>query len=95
MKPTAETTTFRTRDLGEAAALCALEYELIELEATSKDYPSQRTFVFESVHPYQEEGAEGAARIASRYRNRDLQVDAYSYFLAMRELKSKIYGTSE
>lgn len=87
--------TYRTRDLGEAAALLAIEYELVALEATSKDYPAQRTFVFASEHPYNPEESDEALEVGIKYRNRQLAVDAYSYFLAMRELKSKIYGNTE
>lgn len=85
--------TFNTMDLGEATALVVVGYNLIDLEPSSVDRPKQRVFIFEMAHPSMEYPAGKTAETDARaYRKHDLLIDAYGYFLAMRELKSRIYA---
>jgi len=90
--------TYTNTDLGEAAALYCLGFDLVGLEPTSK--PGQRAFIF-SRHagriPEWAEKALGPLDYAEavvelyRSRSRGIMVNAHDYFLAIKELKSRLF----
>ena len=85
-------------DLGEAATLEALGFELLRLEQTHK--PRQRAFVFPATIEKGILGSEtkttiDALDIATRYSNHDLQLDARKLYESIRSLKSKLHADLE
>lgn len=90
-----ENQTFKTTDLGEASTLLALGFRLQELEKSER--PGQMIFVFGSGQLPPEwwvnQGNQlSPVEIAERYRNGTILVNAYDYFLATKELKSRIFS---
>lgn len=88
---------YKTRDLGEAAALYALGCDLLRLDPSEDaSRPKQRTFVFDDTVPgsqtEDERVLEYPRDLAARYRNHDCLVDAHGYFMALREVKSRVYN---
>lgn len=76
---------YRTTDLGEAAALMTLGFELLQLEPTRKEH--QRIFVFaDKNQSYKTD----IFTVVKQYNQRLLVVDAYSFFLAVKEIKKLI-----
>lgn len=80
----------KTLDLGEAAALLATGFNLLRLEPTNRE--RQRAFVYEEVHTTT--GAKAPAVIHD-YRRKKLQVDAYGFYLSVKELKSRLHDELE
>lgn len=72
----------RVLDLGEATALSISDFELLRLDPTQR--PRQRAFIF--ANDEQETGNS----IIETYRRHELNVDAYDFYLCMKELKNRI-----
>ncbi len=84
---------YKTLDIGEAAALHACDFELLRLEPTSKH--GQRAFVFKKIKE-NDISLFSADSMVRLYRSTTgLQVDAYKYFLALKNLKSRVYNDIE
>lgn len=80
---------YRTADLGEAATLFCLGYELSCLEPGTHD--RQRVFVFAEEHSDKKNNADASLTGADYKRRRPVQVNAYDFFLALKELKSRLH----
>lgn len=84
---------YKTLDLGEAAMLFCFGFEFTGFEPGSHE--RQRVFVFKNEHPDKERMAD-ADIIASDYKKRrGVMVDAYDYFLSLKELKSRLHDEFE
>ncbi len=79
-------------DLGEAASLLATGYTLIRLESSNTG--KHKLFVFETKHP-DESNSLTVDDILSLYNRRKLQVDAYNFYKAGKELKNRIHEHNE
>ena len=73
--------TFGTHDMGVAAALIALGYEIISLDKTN---PKKVLFVFQRLKNIEE--------TASLYWSNKLKIKAQSFFDAIRALKNRLYS---
>lgn len=78
-------------DLGEASALFSLGFNLVRLEASNTG--KHKVFVFEKLHP--NTSTMNVEETVDNYNRRKLQVDAYSLFRAIRELKNRIFDHNE
>lgn len=88
-------------DLGEAAALLTLGFDLIKLESLNGAKPFQKdgrtiyppkVFVFAGTHPAGESTVEATLDL---YQRMKLSVDAFSYHRSSKELKTRIHKHSE
>lgn len=78
-------------DLGEAAALYCLGFELLRLEKTHRN-EVQYAFVFVKNPPATNaDNLPTAELVLQDYRRRKLAVDASSYYAATKEMKSQIH----
>lgn len=75
------------RDLGEASILLTLGYKLSRLEDSKRG--NHKVFVFKSIE------TTNSDTILSRYRNHEIQVDAYSFFMNIKELKARIHDLND
>lgn len=75
---------YETSDLGLAAALVCLDFKLIELNVSN---PRRVLFYFS--------GDENINGVQDRFWNHQIEVDAQSYFQAIKMLKSRLYGASQ
>lgn len=80
---------FQTLDMGEAAALFALDFDLIRLEMTKHE--RQRSFIFSAMSADTEYPT--ASKVAEDYRRKRLAVDAYTFFIAIKEIKNRLYDS--
>lgn len=78
-------------DLGEAAALVSLGFNLVELLPSNTG--TFKVFVFEEMHP--NSSTIKIDNVVENYQRRRLQVDAYSFFRSISEIKRKIYEHTE
>lgn len=78
-------------DLGEAAALLTLGFELARLEQGNTG--KHKIFVFTEMHP--NTSTVTVSETIDRYQRRKLQVDAYSFYRSSKELKNKIHEHDE
>lgn len=83
----------RIIDLGEATALLTLGFNLIRLEQSLSG--KHKVFLFELEHPDEDSEIGDTNDIIQSYNRRKLQVDAYSFFRAGKELKNKIHEHNE
>lgn len=79
-------------DLGEATTLLTIGYTLIRLESSNTG--KHKLFIFETKHPDENHEIK-ADDILSLYNRRKLQVDAYSFYKAGKELKNRIHEHNE
>lgn len=89
MNETNETT--QVVDLGEATALACLGFHLIKLipSASGKNH---KIFVFETLHP---NSSMTITQSIERYHRRKLDVDAYSFYNAGKDIKKRLYSFDE
>lgn len=90
-------------DLGEATALLTLGFHLVRLENSKghmtrlrpdgSQMPPSKVFVFEVIHP--NTTTSNVEETIDRYNRRSLQVDAYSFYRAGKELKNRIHLHNE
>lgn len=78
-------------DLGEATALVTLGFNLVELQPSNTG--TFKVFVFETIHP--NSSTISLNEVIENYQRRKLQVDAYSFFRSLTEMKRKIYHHNE
>jgi hypothetical protein len=78
-------------DLGEATALLTLGFELVRLEASNTG--QYKVFIFETMHP--NSSTIFVEETIDNYKRRKLQVDAYSFYWAGKELKNRIHEHNE
>lgn len=78
-------------DLGEATALITLGFNLVGLEASNTG--KHKVFIFETLHP--NSSTISVSETIENYNRRKLQVDAYSFYRAGKELKNKIHEHNE
>lgn len=78
----------KTLDLGEASALLALGYNLLRLEPTHR--PKQRAFIFDEEAP-EPQTMDKAQLVIHDYRRKKLQVDAHTYFAAIKDIKNRLH----
>lgn len=78
-------------DLGEATALLTLGFVLIRLEQSNTG--RHKVFVFQTMHP--NSSTVFIPDTTDRYNRRILQVDAYSFYRAGKELKNRIHEHNE
>lgn len=85
-------------DLGEAAALLTLGFDLVSLDELTggiqrhrdgRPVPPPKVFVFAENHPNTPEVT--IKETLDFYQRRKLQVDAFSYYRSQKELKNKIH----
>ncbi len=72
---------FSSYDLGASSALNALGYKIIKID---KEHGSKALFLFES--------SEELIESAQMYWRGDLQVDALTYFNAIKTIKNQLYS---
>lgn len=77
----------RIIDLGEAAVLMTLGYRLSGLEKSKRG--NHKIFLFVPL-----EGSSPASVIQD-YKNHELKIDPYQFFLNQKELKSRIHSMDE
>lgn len=77
-------------DLGEATALFTVGFSLIKLEPTTNG--KHKIFIFESTHPTQSVSIDETLDL---YRRRKLQIDAYTFYRSIKELKNSIHERNE
>ncbi len=83
--------TIKIIDLGECTTLITLGFNLLRLEQS--DAGRHKIFIFEKMHPYSSTvTVEG---IVEEYYRRKLQVDAFAFFKAVKEIKSRIHDHNE
>lgn len=89
--------TYISTDLGEATALYSFGFDLLELQKTSR--PGQRAFVFcakqAKVPEWAKETTPDDLIRAYRSRAEGVLIDAYSFYLAGKELKSRLFDDIE
>lgn len=78
-------------DLGEATALYTLGFNLLRLESSNTG--THKIFVFETMHP--NSSTIFVDDVIENYNRRKLQVDAYSFYRAGKDLKLKIHEHNE
>ena len=78
-------------DLGEATALLTLGFTLKELQPSNTG--TFKVFVFDRMHP--NSSTAHLEEVVENYQRRKLQVDAYSFFRSLTEMKRKIHAHSE
>lgn len=78
-------------DLGEASALLTLGFNLLGLENSTDR--RHKIFIFEKLHP--NSSPVNVERTLDDYNCRRLNVDAYSFFRAIKDLKNRIHEHSE
>jgi len=78
-------------DLGQATALVTLGFNLVELQPSNTG--TFKVFVFEKMHP--NSSTQRIDDVCEAYVTRRLNVDAYSFFRSLSELKRKIYEHNE
>lgn len=86
-------TEIKILDLGEAAALKALGFELLRLEPTHR--PRQRAFVFPSYLDVPTGNRIIALDVAKSYATRALQIEAREFYECIRSLKSRLHDDLE
>ncbi len=85
---------YKTLDIGEAAALYVLGFELIRLEPTSRR--KQRAFIFKDKETNPSKNIFSAVDVVRVYRSLEgIRIHAYSFFLALKDLKSRVYNDIE
>ncbi len=78
-------------DLGEAQAVLTLGFHLSFLDqAESGPY---KIFVFEADHPNEKNII--IEDVIQKFRNRNLRVDALSFYLSGKELKNRIFEDND
>lgn len=77
----------RIIDLGEATALLTLGFDLIELEPSNTGM--HKVFIFNNLHP--NTTTRNVKDVVDEFKRRKLQVDAYSFYRANKELKNRIH----
>ena len=75
-------------DLGEATALYAFGFNLSKLTPVQEDRRIYKIFIFDTEHPENKKHED----ILELYRGRKLQVDAYAFYTANREIKNRIHA---
>lgn len=88
MNPQEET---KVVDLGEATALLTLGFILLRLEQSNTGW--HKVFVFQTMHP--NSSTVFIPKVIDSYTRRMLQVDAYSFHRATKELKNRIHEFNE
>lgn len=88
---------YKTLDINEASALYCLGYRLLRLEKTK---PQQRAFIFSDDFPTAPEWASKElpkAKLAGAdFKSRcTLMVDAYSFAMAFKEIKNRLFTEIE
>lgn len=83
---TNETDEVRIKDLGEATALKVTGFQLIRLEQSPRG--SYKIFIF----PRRNDAGDTAQEIIDLYRTDQLKVKAYTFFLAIKEVKARTYS---
>lgn len=78
-------------DLGEATSLLTLGFQLTRLESSNTG--KHKIFIFDSMHP--NSSTINVPDILDCYSRRKLQVDAYSFYRAGKELKNRIHEHNE
>lgn len=78
-------------DLGEATALLTLGFTLVKLEQSNTG--KHKVFLFESMHP--NSSTVNVDKTIDDYNRRRLQVDAYSFYRAGKDLKNRIHEHNE
>lgn len=78
-------------DLGECTALLTLGFDLIRLEGSNTG--KHKIFFFKNMHP--NSSTVLIQDTLENYHRRKLQVDAYSFYRAGKEIKNKIHEHSE
>jgi len=84
---------YKTLDLGEAAALQAGGFNLLRLEKTRKI--NQRAFIFTTKSATDERLKLNAEAVVEEYRKHRMMIDAYGYYLAIKEVKSRLHDDLE
>lgn len=75
-------TTFETTDIGFSALLLCLKFEMIDMQQDDRR---------KIVMVFRRKSAISIERTQTRYYDRDFEVDALSYNLALRQVKTDIY----
>lgn len=78
-------------DLGEATAMVTLGFNLLKLEA-SPDH-RHKIFIFDGLHP--NSSTVNVEECLENYNRRKLNVDAYSFYRAGKDLKNRIHEHNE
>lgn len=73
-------TQIQIRDLGEAATLMSIGHPLVSVQPSPDS--RYKIFVFQSDA--------GIGPILARYRTREVQVDAYTFYRHMKDLKDQV-----
>ena len=84
---------YKTLDLGEAAALHAGGFVLLRLEKTRKI--NQRAFIFTTKSATDNRLKLNAKEVVEEYRNHHMMINAYGYYLAIKEVKSRLHDDLE
>ncbi len=83
--------TIKIIDLGECTALLTLGFHLIRLEQSESG--KHKVFTFDKIHP--NSTTINVEETIDSYHRRKLQVDAYSFYKAGKEIKSRIHDVNE
>lgn len=83
--------TIKIIDLGECNALLAVGFALVRLEQSASG--RHKVFIFQKAHPVTPETT--PADTIERYHSRSLLVDAFTFYRAGKEIKSRIHDQNE
>jgi len=84
--------TIKTSDVVLASVLECKGYELSHVEKDPEDFRGQRKiWVFFEYHPDTMEDAFTATEIKEQYRAKDIIVEPYEFFVAMRKVKMYLH----
>lgn len=82
---------FVTKDLGEAAALIYIGFPLIGVQSSNNPRKQgQKLFVFPRDHEDRD-----ALDVVNDYQRHKLSVDAFDFFVALKETKVRLYSAME
>ncbi len=78
-------------DLGECTVLLTLGFSLVRLEQSREG--AHKIFVFDRMHP--NTSTRTVESTLEDYQRRRLQVDAYSFYRSIKDIKSRIHDHNE